>query len=368
MSGPFVYELASVQKAIEREHPNHLTDTYAIPWYLVVGDPGSGRSTAVRAMALTWPSGGDGSLRIGIPQQLCTYWMASEALFIEPEAGVFGPNRDPKRMQELSDELRKIRPREPLDGLLLILNIADFIDLDESNLEAYGKKLRGYLVEAIDGVRADLPIYVLLTRYDTLWGFAEVFQWTPDRRKEDPWGFVLPPETPIEQTLPRMNQEIDGLSARFEAYCLSKLSSEDPPEQRTRAFQHLAEMHALMEKLRALFKVIGGLNAFERTPWLRAVGIGSAVPGSGDRIRAGVARFINMGLTQGPPTAGASRPGGLPIFPFVKTAMLPERDLVPLRTRWRDDKLIVICVLAGLGFLVLSALIAIAFAIARRPG
>ena len=31
------------------------------------------------------------------------------------------------------------------------------------------------------------------------------------------------------------------------------------------------------------------------------------------------------------------RPGGLPIHALVKTVVLPEKDLVPLRVRWRDD-------------------------------
>jgi type VI secretion system protein ImpL len=192
-----------------------------------------------------------------------------------------------------------------------------------------------------------------------------VFQWGPERAREEPWGFTLPPDTPIEKGLDRMNQDIEGVVARIEAYCLAKLASEDPPEQRTRAFQHLAEVHAFVERLRALFKQLALLNAFERTPWFRAVGIGSGVPGMGDRIRAGVKRFVNMGLTQGQNVGGAQRPGGLPLFHFMKTAVLPERDLVPLRTRWRDDKLIVVSAIAGAAFLLVSAVVAIVVAIVR---
>jgi type VI secretion system protein ImpL len=44
------------------------------------------------------------------------------------------------------------------------------------------------------------------------------------------------------------------------------------------------------------------------------------------------------------------RPGGLPIHALVKTVVLPEKDLVPLRVRWRDD--VVLLVIAGLAALV----------------
>jgi type VI secretion system protein ImpL len=205
-------------------------------------------------------------------------------------------------------------------------------------------------------MHADVPTYVVLTRYDTLWGFAEVFQWTPERRREDPWGFTLPFDTESQNAVPRIQQELEGLNARFEAYCLYKLLSEDPPEQRMRAFQHLAEVRALIEKLRQLLGIVFMANAFERAPWARAAIVGNAVPGTGDRLRAGVTRFLNMGLAQPPPAPAAPRPGGLPIFAFMKIVVLPEKDLVPLRTRWRDDRIIVIAMVVGILLLVATGI------------
>ena len=43
-----------------------------------------------------------------------------------------------------------------------------------------------------------------------------------------------------------------------------------------------------------------------------------------------------MGLYP-PPIQQGMRPGGLPIHKLVNTVVLPEKDLVPLRVRWRDD-------------------------------
>jgi type VI secretion system protein ImpL len=305
-------------------------------------------------MDLTW--GGEGVLRIGAPQQQCTYWMAKEALFIEPEGAVMGPRRAAGLLDELCAELRRTRPREPIDGILVVLNIAEFIDLDERGLDEYANRLRGYLVEIQQALHADVPTYAVLTRYDTIWGFAEVFQWGADRAREEPWGFVLPFDTDSQSSVPRIHEALEGLNARFEAFCLFKLLSEDPPEQRTRAFQHLAEVRSLMEKLRQLFGVLAMTSAFERAPWFRAAAIGSALPGAGDRLRAGVTRFINMGLAQPPPIPATTRPGGLPIFAFMKTVILPERDLVPLRTRWREDTFILVALVVGLLLLLATGI------------
>ncbi len=85
MSTPFVYEIAAVNAAVQRMKPGDSQGIYAIPFYLVIGEPGAGRSTALRAMNLTWPDG-DARVNTGLPQQYCTYWMAQEAAFIEPQA------------------------------------------------------------------------------------------------------------------------------------------------------------------------------------------------------------------------------------------------------------------------------------------
>jgi type VI secretion system protein ImpL len=249
-----------------------------------------------------------------------------------------------------------------------VLNIVDFIDLDERGLTDWANGLRRYLVEVAQALGVDVPTYVIITRYDAIWGFAEVFQWTPERKKEDPWGFNLPLDTPSQQSLPRIREELNGLNARVENFCLARLCSEDPPEQRIRAFQHLAEVRALMDKLRSVFDVLGMANAYERAPWIRAVAIGSALPGlSGDRMRAGVARFFNMGLSQAPPAPVTNRPGGLPLYALMSNVVLPERDLVPLRTRWRDDKIVQLsAIFAGLLW-VITLVTALVFAMAAAP-
>lgn len=363
----FTYEIANVITAVQRAHPNDPEGAYAVPWYLLLGHPGSGRTTALQAMNLTW-NNGEGPINTGAPEPKCTYWLPREALFIEPEATVLGPNRAPENLKELCAELKVQRPRESLDGVIVVISIADFIDLDERALEDYANGLRRYMVEVGQALGADAPTYIVLTRYEVVWGFAEVFQWTPERKREDPWGFTLPPDTPSQDSQKAILAELDGLNARIEGFCIAKLSSEDPPEQRIRAFQHLAEIRALTQKLKALFTVIAMANAFERAPWIRAVALGSALPGSGDRLRAGVSRFFNMGLGQGQAAPASQRPGGMPLHAYMSSVILPERDIVPTKKRWRDDTIIVICALAAALFWFGTMVTGIVFAATSSDG
>lgn len=354
----FAYELASVLSAQTRAHPGDPAGPYALPWYLVVGEPGAGRSSAIRAINMSWPHG-DGPLELGTPGQLCTYWMPEKAVFIEPGVHVIGPRRDPNMLRDLCAELQEKRPREPIDGIVLVLSAITLADADEQEegaIERHARALRGYIAEVYAYLRAEIPVYVVVTAYDTLWGFGDAFQWSLERKDEEPWGFALPVNLQTAQAKERVATELEGLRARIESACFDKLSGESPPEDRARTFQHLAEMRSLLEKILEVLNFLNNVNAFERTPWLRALVVGSAAPGTGDRLRYRATEFAQMGLFS-PAQSQRPQPGGLPMHALLDAVLMPERDIVPLRTRWRDDGLlIVLFILAGL--LWLGAIVA----------
>jgi type VI protein secretion system component VasK len=350
----FAYELASVLAAQMRARPGDPAGAYCMPWYLVLGEPGSGRSSAIRAINLSWPFG-DGPLQLNAPTTLCSYWLPEKAVFIEPGPQVTGPDRDPGMLQALCTELKDKRPREPLDGVLLVLSsiaIADLDERDEAELARLARTYRSYLSEIYAYLDAEVPIYVVLTAYDTLWGFGDSFQWTLNRKDEEPWGFVLPVAQEPAGAQARIAQEMEGVRARIESVCFAKLSTEDPPDARARAFQHMAEMRSLLAKVGQLLHAITMVNSFERTPWVRSLVVGSAIPGTGDRLRYMAQEFAQMSLFA-PAQSRTPQPGGLPMHGLLDHTLWPERDIVPLRSRWRDDGLImvmfIVAVLAWLG-------------------
>ncbi|MBI4702912.1 MAG: hypothetical protein HY794_14890 [Desulfarculus sp.] len=332
----FAYEIAGVLAHQERARPGDAAGPYALPWYLVVGEPESGRTTAIKRMNVHWPAG-DEPLSIQAPQQMCTYWMPRGAVIIEPEAPVMGPQRNRTLLRELCAELAHRRPREPIDALLLIVSCRTLADGGEHEAREHARALRAYVAEVTGYLAADVPIYVVATGYDALWGFGDAFQWTAERKDEEPWGFTLPIDLAVADGHDRIKIEIEGLMARIESVCFGKLSTEEPPPTRARAFQHLLEARALEAKLAAFFDRFTTANAFERTPWVRALVLGSALPGSGQALRCLGAELARLGLTL-PAHSGTERPGGLPIYAMMDYVILPERDLVPLRTRWRDDR------------------------------
>jgi type VI protein secretion system component VasK len=341
----FAYEIATLIQTQEMARPGDPEGAYSMPWYLVMGQPGTGRSTAIKAMNMSWPRG-DQPVAMQLPDPKCTYWFPEKAVFIEPGKQVVGPNRQQGLLYELCEELQTKRPREPIDGMLLVVSAQFLADSTEEGVEEYANAVRREIVEVVQGLAADVPVYVVLTAYDVLWGFGDAFRWAAHRRDEEPWGFSLPPGTAQNEATKQIAAEMDGLGARIESMCFSKLSSEDDPAERVRAFQHLSEARDLLMKMNVFMKVVAMGNSFERAPWVRALAIGSGIPGTGDRLRHGVQKFSQMGMTA-PAQSGTPNPGGMPLHAYIDAVLLPEKDLVPTTTRWRDDKLFLVLLMVG---------------------
>jgi type VI secretion system protein ImpL len=65
-----------------------------------------------------------------------------------------------------------------------------------------------------------------------------------------------------------------------------------------------------------------------------------------------------MGLSQNPyDPFRSARPGGLPLFIFLKGIVLPEKELVPTKTRWRDDLITILGFVFGFVMLTVGILI-----------
>jgi type VI protein secretion system component VasK len=356
----FKSDIEQVRSFIARVRPGGKDDIYALPWYLVVGEPETGKSAAVKAIGLTFPHGEPAR------SQNLTCWIAGEAVVLEPSAHVIGPRRNASLVTELCQDLKLARTREAIDGILLVIRVSDFADTEDDGLDGVAKRFRDVLLEIGRALDADVPCYVVMTGYDTLWGFEDVFQWGPDRQREDPWGFTLPAQTNSQEAVPRIHEELASLGARLESMCFARMAEENLPlDSRMRVYQHLCETRVFIEKLKGFFKVLAAANAYERAPWIRSMGIGAAVPGMGLKPRAGTKRFLAMGLQLPPASMRGQRPGGLPLHGYMKTTILPETEIVPLAKRWRDDKLFVAFVIIGI-LLWLASMITVSVVVAKH--
>ncbi|MHA6498221.1 type VI secretion protein IcmF/TssM N-terminal domain-containing protein, partial [Escherichia coli] len=80
--------------------------------------------------------------------------------------------------------LMQTRARQPLNGLILTLDLPDLLTADKSRRETLVQNLRQQLQEIRQSLHCRLPVYVVLTRLDLLTGFAALFH-SLDKKDRD---------------------------------------------------------------------------------------------------------------------------------------------------------------------------------------
>ena len=194
---------------------------HELPWYVIIGAPGAGKTTVLLNSGLHFPLAdgpGDESVRGVGGTRNCDWWFSSEAVLIDT-AGRYttqDSDRDADRTAWLGflDLLRRHRPRCPINGVLLTLSANDLLQATPERAAAHANDLRQRLDEITARLGIAVPVYVLVTKTDLLPGFAEFFD---DFAHSDPqvrsqvWGATLPSGAGAAQ----WRAEMDALEARL---------------------------------------------------------------------------------------------------------------------------------------------------------
>jgi type VI secretion system protein ImpL len=217
-----------------------------LPWYLIIGPPGAGKSTALSKSGLQFPylsAGGRGVKGVAGTRN-CEWWLTNEAVILDTAGRYTTEDNDRDEWLSFLDMLAKNRPRRPLNGLLVAVSVGDFVELDEEGSAALGQRIRERIDEVMSRLKVVLPVYLLFTKCDLLAGFVETFGELAKNERGQIWGFTLPAaegKAPGE----RFAELFDELSTQVSAWSLDRLAKARRLEDRERIFQFPAQFDGL---------------------------------------------------------------------------------------------------------------------------
>ena len=143
---------------------------YDLPWYLLIGPPGSGKTTALVNSGLKFPlSGGATPAAIaGVGgTRYCDWWFTEDAVLIDTAGRYTTHDSDAKLDKEswlsFLDLLKKSRPRQPINGVMVAISLEDLMTLSSTELAAHANAIRARLLELHDRLKVDFPVYALFT-------------------------------------------------------------------------------------------------------------------------------------------------------------------------------------------------------------
>jgi type VI protein secretion system component VasK len=166
-------------------------DVYALPWMLVVGATGAGKTDCLLSSGLDVPPE-FAHLRPTGPTRDCGFWFTNQAILVDT-AGRFVESEDTSVAEEwrrLLQLLRSTRPGVPLDGLVFAVSIDELLGRSPQELADRAHTLRRRINELTDQLRLDVPVYVLVTKSDHLEGFSEFAQALPPDRHREAFGWT----------------------------------------------------------------------------------------------------------------------------------------------------------------------------------
>jgi type VI secretion system protein ImpL len=292
------------------------TNLYELPWYVIIGPPGAGKTTALVNSGLRFPLSdkfGENALRGVGGTRNCDWWFTEEAILLDT-AGRYTTQDsqasvDRAAWEGFLDLLRKYRKRRPINGVLVAFSVTDFMDPVQRQQHASAIKNRIQELDDFFGMR--FPVYVLITKCDLMSGFVDYFEDLGASEREQVWGLTLPLDETGQQTGigDRVGQELDALFARIDERVLTRLNQERDVKRRSLIYGFPQQIHSLKAPLVELIDDIFQSSRFEDAAMLRGVYFSSGTQEGTpiDRVMASVSRTFGLDEQALPSHSGQGR-------------------------------------------------------------
>lgn len=246
---------------------------YQLPWYVIIGAPGAGKTTALANSGLQFPLAdrfGKTALRGIGGTRNCDWWFTNEAVLLDT-AGRYttqesDQQRDSQEWLKFVSLIRKYRRRQPINGIILTISISDLLTQSAEDSQAQAVNLRQRLAELHEQLGIRFPVYVFITKADLLKGFRDWFAEYDKSQRNQIWGFTFPWEKNKHadfDLLQHFHQEFSLLHQRLEAGLADSMLSERNAESRANMWLFPQEFAALRPLLADYLHTIFARSNFE---------------------------------------------------------------------------------------------------------
>ena len=258
---------------------------YELPWYVIIGAPGVGKTTALLNSGLSFPLAkqfGASAIRGIGGTRYCDWWFTNEAVFIDT-AGRYTTHESDAKADKAEwlgflSLLKKYRTRQPINGVLLALSVSDILQLNDKERQAHAATLRSRLDELRTDLEMTFPVYLLVNKCDLLLGFDEYFSTFDRDEREQVWGVTLPlaPRNEFDLDRAHISKEISLLRARIADGLVSTLKSEPDVNRRALIYTFPQQFNVLTQLLEEMLPEVFAASRFSTAPLLRGIYFTSA--------------------------------------------------------------------------------------------
>ena len=242
---------------------------YALPWYLFIGPPGAGKTTAIAHSGLNFPVGSDRIQGVGGTRN-CDWFFTDKAILLDTAGRYVTEPEDSDEWYAFLDTLKKHRRERPINGVLVGIALDELAGASPAEVDDHADTIRRRLDELIRRLGVRFPVYLLFTKADLLHGFVEFFGERGRREREAIWGATLTAE---QQRAPDLRavfeREFDLLEDELVNTRTAALGRALKREERSAIYHFPLQFAALKPNLSRFVERLYQPNPYQETPLVR---------------------------------------------------------------------------------------------------
>ena len=276
---------------------------YEQPWYVIIGPPGAGKTTALLNSGLKFPLAaemGQGAVAGVGGTRLCDWWFTENAVLIDT-AGRYTTQDsnvavDRAGWDAFLDLLRRTRPRQPLNGVIVAIALTDIAAAPPDERVAHARAIRRRIKELEERLGIRIPVYALFTKSDLIAGFTEFFDDLDRERRNQVWGVTFPLAKGEPGVVVQFPDELQLLVDRLNQGLFDRLQAEQSPDRRTLIAGFPTQIATLAQPLQAFLTEAFAGSRLDPAPLLRGVYFTSGTQEGTpiDRLTGAMARAFGL--------------------------------------------------------------------------
>lgn len=304
---------------------------YELPWYMVIGNPAAGKSSAITQSGLQFPFAEAKAIHGVGGTRHCDWFFTAEGILLDTAGRYAVEAADRAEWQGFLGLLKKQRPRAPINGIVIAVSVAELRGDDPEAVLKLARSLRQRVQDLIERLEVFAPVYVMFTKVDLVAGFADFFADAELAERERAWGATMPfkHKSGCRDMLAFYEQSFDELCEGLREMAIATMTQRRRELVPAGVQTFPLEFAALRAPLKAFLATLFEDNPFQFRPVFRGYYFTSALQEGPPLCAQSQHVAQRFGLTRPPEAPGrAGVQAGYFLPKLFREVIFADKDLV----------------------------------------